>query len=226
MTTVVEPAFIRFLRERLQRELPGWSSQARMAPARARDRQPTGDKAMSLRCSAVLVLLSPASDASQDVLRSLFTVRSASLNHHGGQISFPGGKCENNESIVEAALRETHEEVGIAKSDIRVIGELSSLYVSVSNNLIHPVVGYHPGPIRTTLDPIEVEETFHVPLAKFYEQGVAARKRARFGSIEIEFPYWDIHRSVPLWGATAMIFSELLAMYEEFFYERSEKTQQ
>ena len=129
--------------------------------------------------------------------------------------SLPGGRSDEDESYVETALRETKEEVGIEPESIEILGMLSDLYVSHSNNLVKPVVGYMPAIPELTTNPAEVEEAFTVEV-----KSLAAKKNLTVENWDLkkysyEVPYWDIHE-VPLWGATAMILNELLDLYREF----------
>ncbi|MDX1586983.1 MAG: CoA pyrophosphatase [Balneolaceae bacterium] len=161
--------------------------------------------------SSVLILLFPNED---DRLELILTLRSRDIDH-GGQISLPGGRSDEDESYVETALRETKEEVGIEPESIEILGMLSDLYVSHSNNLVKPVVGYMPAIPELTTNPAEVEEAFTVEV-----KSLAAKKNLTVENWDLkkysyEVPYWDIHE-VPLWGATAMILNELLDLYREF----------
>ena len=94
------------------------------------------------------------------------TRRSNSVGHHKGQISLPGGVVEKNESYQYTSIRETHEEIGISMNEINIIGNLSSLYVPVSNFQIFPFIGYLDRKPDTTLNLNEVKEIFSVPVIK------------------------------------------------------------
>lgn len=204
------PTFTEFLEVRLAAELPGWQAQLRMAPRVPRLQEPS-PQAPRTRDSAVLVLLVPA----EEDYELLLTVRSSSLTHHGGQISFPGGRVEPGEDIPSAAMREAWEEVGLDVKALRHIGMLSPLYVSVSNSMVHPVIGVVPEKPKLVLNPDEVEEIVFAPLSNFASDQYFQLGRWTLGGRDVEVPYWEIHR-VPLWGATAMIISELLTVYGEY----------
>lgn len=204
--------FVDYLKQRLQHPLPGLEAQLRMAP------QPIGRASQRMlkapadaRISGVLVLLFPNE---QDDLEVLLTLRSSGINH-GGQISFPGGGAEEEETPREAALREAREEVGIRPEQVQVLGELTSLYVHRSNNYVHPVVGYTPRKPTLTIDPVEVEEAFNIELESLLAKGNLKVENWDLRDVTYEVPYWDVHR-VPLWGATAMMLSELLALYHKY----------
>jgi len=97
-------------------------------------------------------------------LSLLLTQRSAELKHHAGQVSFPGGRWEPDDAdIVATALRETHEEVGIAQSDVTVIGYMRPM-PTITGYAVTPVIGVVSGDIELHLDHTEVEYAFEVPL--------------------------------------------------------------
>ncbi len=161
--------------------------------------------------SSVLILLFPND---KQKLELVLTLRSSDIDH-GGQISLPGGRSEGDESWQETALREAQEEIGVDPSDIDIIGLLSKLYVSHSDNLVKPVVGYMQTFPELTLNPREVEEAFTIEL-----QSLAGKKNLTVENWDLhkysyQVPYWNVHE-VPLWGATAMILSEFLELYHEF----------
>ena len=127
--------WIERLRDELRRPLPGADSQRQMAP------EPIsgpyfGDPPEGARRAAVILLLYPAIDG----WRLPLLVRPIDLAHHGGQIGLPGGLIEPGETTWQAALRELHEEIGVPPDGIEPLGELSPLYVFVSNNHVSPWV--------------------------------------------------------------------------------------
>lgn len=204
-------AFIEFLESRLSGELPGAEAQKLLMPkfrgGLFRSFRPKQDS----RRSAVLILLHE-----QDAkLCVLLTLRNGSLGHHAGQISFPGGGIEKGESAEEAALRETHEEVGAKVPRKAIVGKLTELYVAPSNNLIQPFVAFSSSLPPLELNFEEVEEVFSVPIARLGKHEVNTETRTIEG-FEVEVPHWNLGRKTLLWGATAMILSELVELYEEF----------
>lgn len=161
--------------------------------------------------SSVLILLFPNED---EEIELVLTLRSNDIDH-GGQISFPGGRAEEGESVHQTALRETNEEIGISPDSITVIGELSELYVNHSNNLVTPVVAYTDKQPEFDINPAEVEEVFTVELNSLIHKKNLTVEDWELGKHTYKVPYWDIH-AVPLWGATAMMLSEVLDLYREF----------
>jgi len=210
--TEINQLFIDFLKKRLIEPLPGLESQKHMAPTTAMDFFRSFKPTKTAHRSAVMVLLTE--DAGKYNL--LLTLRSKNISH-SGQISFPGGRCENGETIEEAALRETFEETGIETEKINIIGRLSDLFVPPSDNIITPVVGYAEKQLHIQANYKEVEEAFFVPLSKLLGNEFKKKEPWDFGGIEVTVPFWDIHPTTPLWGATAMILSEFIEISGEFF---------
>lgn len=203
---------IDYLKDRLNQNLPGQDAQIEMAPkpvdgGEIRDMNPPPE----VNQSSVLVLLFPNEDGE---LELILTLRSNDIDH-GGQISFPGGRAEEEESPVETALREAEEEIGIEPGKVTIIGTLSDLYVSHSKNLVIPVVGFLQSRPDFKINPLEVEEVFAVELDSLLHKKNLAVEDWNLHTYTYKVPYWDVHR-VPLWGATAMMLNELLELVREF----------
>jgi 8-oxo-dGTP pyrophosphatase MutT (NUDIX family) len=182
-----------------------------MAPFPARTYEPP--EGAEYRNSAVLALLIQRTP--EAALELTLTVRSSDLKSHSGQISFPGGSCDDGETFEQTALRETHEEIGLPPTSIQLLGALTPLYVPVSTSYIHPIVGFHTGEPDVVLSADEVAEVFYVPLETLTQrEAMAWMQREMFGKVW-DVPYWNVHPRVPLWGATAMMIRELIALYEE-----------
>ncbi|MDH3748488.1 MAG: CoA pyrophosphatase [Gammaproteobacteria bacterium] len=135
-------------------------------------------------------------------LTVLLTRRAAELKHHASQISFPGGRMEDGDvDIVATALRETHEEVGIAPADVSVLGYLEPM-PTVTGYAVTPIVGLVAPPAELTVDTTEVELAFEVPLSFLLDSSNAIPAERDFLGQKVpivEFRY-DEHR---IWGATA-----------------------
>ncbi len=137
-------------------------------------------------------------------LTVLFTERAAHLRDHAGQISLPGGRVGAGESAVEAALRETHEEIGLPPTDVEVLGSLDDLLTG-TGFLIKPIVGYVArGSFVATPDVTEVASVFEVPLAFILDgANITATYRERLGA---RFRTYELHHGrYRIWGATAAI---------------------
>lgn len=142
-------------------------------------------------------------------LTLLLTQRAAELKHHAGQVSFPGGRMEEHDAdIAVTALRETFEEVGIARRDVTVIGYLPPM-PTITGYAVTPVVGLVDTTVEFELDRTEVEYVFEVPLAFLLDP---ANKKMVTRDIEgrtatlAEFHYADER----IWGATAFIILQLI----------------
>jgi 8-oxo-dGTP pyrophosphatase MutT (NUDIX family) len=153
-------------------------------------------------------VLIPIFERSPDELTLLLTQRSAALKHHAGQISFPGGRMEPDDAdIAHTALRETHEEVGIAGDAVQVLGYLPPI-PTITGYAVTPVIGMVDSQAEARADRQEVEFVFEVPLEYLLDGGnKRIVKREVHGRIlpMIEFSY-EGHR---IWGATAMMIVQL-----------------
>jgi 8-oxo-dGTP pyrophosphatase MutT (NUDIX family) len=143
----------------------------------------------------------------------LFTQRAAALARHSGEISFPGGSSDPSDaSPVATALRETHEEIGVAPERVRVLGAMPSSYAAVSNFAITPVVGWlDDAPLTLTPNPAEVADVFAAPLAALADPAIYHSERwLRDGERHlIHFYDFEGHR---IWGVTARILHDLLCL--------------
>ncbi|MFP3944597.1 MAG: NUDIX hydrolase [Alphaproteobacteria bacterium] len=138
----------------------------------------------------------------------LFTVRAGHLPSHAGQISFPGGGMQaGDRDYVDAALRETHEEVGVAPERIEVAGYLG-LYRTVTDYCVLPVVGFLPACAPLVPDPNEVTEAFEAPL-DFLMNPENHRLHSRTWRGKERFFYAIPYKDYYIWGATAAMLVDL-----------------
>lgn len=135
-------------------------------------------------------------------LNVLFTQRSVDLPDHPGQISFPGGRIEPDDStIAAAALRETSEEIGLPAERVTVLGHLAH-YDTVTGYRVTPVVGWVEPPFDLAPDPVEVADVFEVPLAFLLDPANQQRHHRMLGTLRRD--YWAIPFGERyIWGATA-----------------------
>ncbi len=192
------------LRLGLAAPLPGLEAQARFAPQPRRGWRP-GQSPEQARAAAGLMLLFPMDGQAQIVL----TVRASHLPSHAGQVSLPGGAVEPGETLEEAALREAREEVGLDPAAVRLLGRLTPLHIPVSGFMLHPVVALMDW--RPELQPSdrEVERILEVPLDELIDPARRLSRRVlQADRGEVEIPYIEVH-GAELWGATAMVLSEL-----------------
>lgn len=159
----------------------------------------------SCREAAVLALLYPDDEGPALVL----TVRPQHMASHAGQISFPGGRREPGETNVETALREAHEEIGLAPDSVEVLGQLTPLYIPPSNYCVYPVVGATG--TRPSLFPAdgEVAAILHVPVSRILDPTCRVVRNRQIRGAAIEAPCFHIPPH-EIWGATAMMLAELL----------------
>lgn len=150
-----------------------------------------------LRRAAVLVPLIQVDGEWQII----YTRRADSVEHHKGQVSFPGGATDPGDDSPEAtALREAYEEIGIRPADVRLLGRLGEM-VTISNFIVTPVVGVVPWPYAFKVHTIEVGRVFTMPLAWLAEREnwMEFQRKETGHSVIAYFPY----DSELLWGATA-----------------------
>jgi 8-oxo-dGTP pyrophosphatase MutT (NUDIX family) len=204
----------RALKRALSAPLPGLDAQLRMAP-RFRDGTELRTAHDGLRHAAALLLVYPRDEQWYVPL----TLRGSSLRHHTGQVSLPGGRLDAGETVEAAALREAHEEIGLAPADVEVLGQLTPLPIAVSGHLLHPVVGAAAAPPSFVLHEHEVEALIEVPLADLRRADAVrweVRQRARAPLGEMDVPCFDVG-GVGVWGATAMVLAEFLAVLEAVY---------
>lgn len=193
-------------------DLPGQTAQLIMAHAFRRKIWPTPDEA---RQAGVLILLYPKYDDWHIVF--IERTKKNPDDVHGGQISLPGGKQEPfDQDIIACALREASEEVGITAGDVTVFGKLTPLYIPVSNFLVHPVMGKVDYAPTFVPQPSEVQSIIELPLLHFLREENVKQKDILFGSgMRMEdVPYFDAFGK-EIWGATAMIMSEIKCIVAE-----------
>ena len=175
--------------------------------------EPAPDATDGLRQAAALLLLYPHNGSWHIPL----TVRGSRMRHHTGQVSMPGGRIDPGESVEQAALREAHEEVAIDAASVEVLRRLTPLAIAVSGHLLHPVLGVaSQRPAFRVAEP-EVERLIEVPVARLQEPGLV-RWEQRTRSLPphdlMDVPYFDV-ADVKIWGATAMVLAEFIAVLEE-----------
>lgn len=205
-------SFHKFLKERSKKALPGFEAQKKMSPVPLDpDFVLPRTESDTAHPSSVLIPLFP--DSNND-LHVILTLRTESIRH-AGQISFPGGRREGTESPEETALRETEEEIGIQRSNVKLASSITPLYLHRTDNQITPFVGFLEEKPKLIPNPAEVKEAFTVSLNELLSDENFVEEDWELSYTTFHVPYWNIHH-VPLWGATAMMMSELLVLYNEF----------
>ncbi|MCP5159509.1 MAG: CoA pyrophosphatase [Gammaproteobacteria bacterium] len=133
----------------------------------------------------------------------LLTQRTDHLEHHAGQISFPGGRTEENDvDPVETALREAEEEIGLHRRHVVEIAGFLDLYQTVTGFLVTPVVGFVTPPFELALDAFEVAEAFEVPLEFILDPHHHERRSMLYKGQQRQY-YVIPYENRFIWGATA-----------------------
>ena len=199
--------FIDKIKTRFLEPLPGWAAQTKMAPYLPREIIPDPNA----RIACVLALLYPKNDEWNIVLIERMPSKNKN-DRHSGQVSFPGGKYEPSDRLlVSAALRETEEEIGVLSQDISIIGQLSDMYIHVSNFLVHPFVGFIDYAPTFIPQPSEVKNILEVPIEVLKDPSTirSTDMQVATGFTLKEVPYYHLD-GYTVWGATAMMLSEFL----------------
>ena len=205
----LDPAdFARRLKRRLTGPLPGVEAQLRLSPEPRYGWVP-GHLPASARPGAGLLLLYPK----QGSLHTVLTLRNAALQQHAGQLSLPGGAVESGESLADTALREAHEEIGLAVEAVEVLGTLSPLYIPASGFALHPVVAISATPLVFNPDPAEVQRLYEVAIDHLRDRGRRGEEIREDEGRHYRVPFVRVDDQ-KLWGATAMVVSEMLAVLE------------
>jgi len=194
---------IQKIKNSLLKPLPGEPAQYLMAPGERKSKSVYLSDHVNYRSSSVLILLYPDKSGQPS---TLLIQRPGNQGVHSGQIAFPGGKIEAGETSEGAALREANEEVGVSPEQISIIGELTSLYIPVSNFLVHPFIGTSTVTPEFIPSPDEVQALLPATIGQLLLMPVGEMPfKTSYGSLNA--PYFDF-QGKPIWGATAMIISE------------------
>jgi 8-oxo-dGTP pyrophosphatase MutT (NUDIX family) len=194
------------LKIELQNPLPGIEAQYVMAPVTRPRIDLSSLEPGQYRQSAVLILV--CRDKENNFFIPLIE-RLAYIGAHSAQISFPGGKYEEgDENLQNTAIRECFEEIGL-RDEIEIIGKLTSLYIPVSGFLVEPYVGF-----CKIIDPPmvpherEVKKVLELSLKNLLDNNIVEHGTVEVDGIKIKTPYFLVEGN-KVWGATAMILSEL-----------------
>lgn len=205
------------LRAALAQPLPGLSAQLAMSPQPRPGTNRILDPNLNCRRAGVLVLIYPF-----DELRAgscggepclVLTRRTDSVDSHRGQISFPGGSQDPGEDAIAAALREGWEELGIIPERLEVIGALSPLYIPPSGFCVYPTVALAAARPDFIPNPAEVAEVIEAPLALLLAPDTRREELWEIRGATVRVPFYAVgpHK---VWGATAMVLCELLALLQ------------
>jgi 8-oxo-dGTP pyrophosphatase MutT (NUDIX family) len=206
MTAVLQ---LEMLRARLAGPLPGMEAHERMMPITRKTIYKDIGIPENAKKSAVLLLFYP----DEEGLHFPLIERTEYPGVHSRQIGLPGGSWEPGDpDYVATALRETEEEIGVNRHQIEVLGLLSSLYIPPSNFWVQPVIGYLPHKPVFFPDPAEVANIIPANLQELIQGKTVGESQVRHSSgLPITVPSYTVGGHV-VWGATAMMMSELACL--------------
>ncbi|HEO65989.1 MAG TPA: CoA pyrophosphatase [Spirochaetes bacterium] len=156
-----------------------------------------------------------------DALHILFTKRSQQVEHHKGEISFPGGTLDDTDSsLLGCALRECHEEIGLLPEDTHIIGLLDDFRTVVTHFVVTPFVGHIPHPYPFQVSAYEIDELIFIPISSLLDPSNYARKD-KMGAdghlYHLDYFYYQEHT---IWGATGFILKQFLELVYQFSPEQ------
>ena len=198
------------LRRRLAEPLPGDTAHFTMAPVFRQNPALSRIDDKPCREAAVLALLFPVDDAPH----LLLTARPDTMRDHAGQVSFPGGRREPEETLLETALREAEEEVGLPPADVHVLGQLTPFYIPPSNFCVHPFVGAVAELPDLYPHDEEVAAVLYTSVAHLLDTTTRRVEPWMLRGKTVEVPFFAVE-TYKVWGATAMMLAELLTVFRE-----------
>ena len=191
-------------------ELPGIASQLDMAPVHRHSDIKSRGFGRSPVPSAVMLLLYPSKENKP---ATVFIQRPEYNGAHSGQISFPGGRYEPDDTdLKQTALRETYEEIGVLPESVKILGKITDLFIPPSNFVVSPYIGLLDKRPDFFIDTDEVSHLIEVELEKFFKSASTQMTKIRLSEgSEIHTPCFMVDGHT-IWGATAMMLSEFLTM--------------
>jgi 8-oxo-dGTP pyrophosphatase MutT (NUDIX family) len=207
--------FLDKLKFEIQKPLPGEDAQLLMAPSIRSKMNSYNFEELNPKISAVLALVYPNEKLEPTMV---LTLRQSYKGVHSGQISFAGGKKDEQDiSLKHTALREAREEIGISEDEVQVLTELSNLYIPPSNFLVYPFLAYVDSKPNFITDEAEVASIIEFnPFLLVDEQLKSKMMIEKHPSgNNVTAPYYQIQEH-KVWGATAIILSEIEAIIKNF----------
>ena len=198
---------LRLLEKRLKGPKPGLKAQLKMVTYPRPGHKAYHEVEDSCIKAGVLVFFYPW----RGQLYLVLTRRTARMGFHQAQISFPGGRQEKGESLEQTAMREAHEELKIPPMSVRILGELTPLYIPPSNYCIYPIVATADSRPDFRPSRHEVAEVIEVPLDHLLDPQNIRRETWTLKRNEIEVPFY-FFKGHKIWGATAMVLAELVSL--------------
>ncbi len=143
----------------------------------------------------------------------LFSKRTERVKEHKGQISFPGGAYqEGDRTLLDTALRECAEEIGLAPGDVEVLGELDDTVTAVTNYVVSPFVGVIPWPYQFKVDGWETDEIIEVPFSALMDKNSLREETEVINGQKVTSYFYHYGGRV-IWGATARILHQFLDIF-------------
>ena len=156
--------------------------------------------------AAVMILVFPARNGA---LGTALTLRNADLRGHSGQVSFPGGRQDpDDDGLTATALRETHEEIGLCGARLSILGQFPLLYIPASHHQVCPIVAHCDEHPVFAPNPAEVAAVFSFALIDLLKSRFKSVERRRVRGVDARAPFYLVEGH-KVWGATAMLLSEL-----------------
>ncbi|MDD2983245.1 MAG: CoA pyrophosphatase [Crocinitomicaceae bacterium] len=191
----------------ISNSLPGENAHIPMNPSGRNLSSEAKKKATNIRESAVAIVMYKTSENHEIVLIQ----RPDYIGAHGGQISFPGGKRDlEDEDLKATAMRECKEEIGISLEEAAFLGQMTPVYIPVSNFHVEPYLFYYDQIPNFVKDEREVSAIFSISVVDLLHDGTISK-------MEIDIQGDRLYKDIPcflinekkIWGATALILSEL-----------------
>ncbi len=199
------------LLERLQLPLPGGDAHEEFRAHPVGSVRPLFNHANPPRPGGVLILLFEE----RGQIKFPLIRRPDYLGAHGGQVSLPGGKTEENEDVVETALRECYEEIGVPSPDLRVLGKLSDFFVMPSNFMVTPVIAVSETRPEYKPNPAEVQRVLEMDMdAILRDDAIKQKEILAAGKYRMLAPHFEVSGEI-VWGATAMMLNEFRIILKE-----------
>lgn len=194
--------------------LPAEASQFKMSPPfRLKLQEMQKDKINQAKKAGVMALFYPNMEMQTNLVLIL---RKTYKGVHSAQVGFPGGKIEEQDlSIQDTALRETYEEIGVSIQSIKVLREMTQVYIPPSNFFVQPYIGITQETPRFIKQDDEVEDIIEVPLIDFLDDtNIITESVSTSYKINVDVPAFKLNNHV-VWGATAMMLSEIKDLLKE-----------
>lgn len=207
-------SFRKGIEERLLKPLPGRKAQLLMAPPFRDDDRFEPEQWSNAKKGAVLILFFPLEGSVGTILMK----RPVYAGTHSGQVSFPGGKFEEMDGdLMYTALREAKEEVGVDPAKISILGRITSLYIPPSNFLVEPYLAFSAEMPQFLADEKEVEELLILKIDELFHPDLKSNSDIKVrNAFKLRVPHYTVAGNI-VWGATAMICSELEVMVRNFW---------